>query len=101
MGFQAPSSEIGFSCADRLGFGPPNSPQWDFPVDQRAHVNANLGKIKSHQLRVTGLDQYSSQEKNLSHRNIRIELLGWTLWQAQLQRATGFPWKVADNLILI
>lgn len=44
MGFQAPSSETGSSCADRLGLGPPNSPQWDFPVDQRAHVNASLGK---------------------------------------------------------
>lgn len=38
----APLSEIGFSCADRLG--PPNSPHWDFPIDQRAHDNANLGK---------------------------------------------------------
>lgn len=40
MRFQAPSSEIGFSCADRLGL----VPHWDFPVDQRVHVNDSLGK---------------------------------------------------------
>ena len=101
MGFQAPSSEIGFSCVDRRGIGPPNSPQWDFPVDQRAYVNANLGKIKIHQVSMTGLAQYSSQEKNSSPRETRIELLGWTPCPFQLQRATGFPWRVADNLIPI
>lgn len=44
MRFQAPSSETGFACADRLGLLPSNSPHWDFPVDHRAHVDASLGK---------------------------------------------------------
>lgn len=41
---QAFSGGVGFSCAEGLGLVPPNSPHWDFPVDQRAYVDASLGK---------------------------------------------------------
>lgn len=67
---------------------PPNSPHWDFPVDQRAHVDATLGRKSMlwEKLSIEGdrTCPVPQPREEFSSRKIRMELLGWALWPFQL-----------------